>query len=63
MPFEDTKILEFNQYLKSDKKSYILYADLQSLIKRIDGCKNNSEISSTTKISDHTSGRYSASRI
>ena len=57
------KILEFNWYLKSDSKSHILYRDLQSLIKRIDGCKNNSEKSSTTKIGDHTPGRYSMSII
>ena len=34
MPSESTKILEFNQYRK-----YIICADLESLIKRIDGCK------------------------
>ena len=28
MPFEDTKILEFNQYQKSDKAPVIIYADL-----------------------------------
>ena len=32
MPF-DTKILEFNQYPKSQKKPSIIYADLESLIK------------------------------
>ena len=28
MPSEDTKILEFNQYKKSDKAPFIIYADL-----------------------------------
>ena len=28
MPSEDTKILEFNQYQKSDKAPFIIYADL-----------------------------------
>ena len=28
MPFEDTKILQFNQYQKSDKVPFIIYADL-----------------------------------
>ena len=32
MPFEDTKILEFNQYEKSDKAPFIIYADLECLM-------------------------------
>ena len=28
MPFEDTKILEFNQYQKSDKGPFIIYTEL-----------------------------------
>ena len=46
-------ILQFNQYIKSDKLLYIIYADLESLIKNIDECANNSEKSSTTKIVEH----------
>ena len=49
MSFEDTKILEFNKYCKSDKAPFIIYADLESLIEKIDVCKNNPEKSSTTK--------------
>ena len=41
MPSEDTKILEFNQYQKSDKAPFIIYADLKYIFKKIDGCKNN----------------------
>ena len=37
--FEDIKILKPNQYLKSDKMPYIIYADLESLVKNIDGRK------------------------
>ena len=37
IPSEDTNILEFNQYQISDKTSSIIYADLQSLIKKING--------------------------
>ena len=37
----DTKILEFNQYQKSDKASFVAYADLECLLEKIDGCKNN----------------------
>ena len=29
MPSEVTKILEFNQYQKYDKASFIIYADLE----------------------------------
>ena len=30
--------------------AYIIYADLESLIKKIDGCANNLEESSSTKL-------------
>ena len=39
MPSDDTKTLEFNQYLKSGKMPCIIYVDLESLIKRMNGCK------------------------
>ena len=35
--------------MKSDKMSYIIYADIESLITKIDGCANNPEKSSRTK--------------
>ena len=35
------KLLEFNQYEKSDKVQLIIYADLKYIIEKIDGCKNN----------------------
>ena len=34
MPSEKNKILKFNQYIKSDKIPYIIYADIESLIKK-----------------------------
>ena len=37
MPSEGTKILEFNQYQKSDKLLSVIYADFEFLIKNIDG--------------------------
>ena len=43
MPSKDTEKLEFNPKQKSD----IIYADLETLIKRIVGGKNNSEKWST----------------
>ena len=33
MPTEDTKTLVFNQYQKSDKEPFIIYADLVCLVK------------------------------
>ena len=48
MSSKDTEILEFNQYQKFDKVPFIIYADLECIIEKIDGCKNNSENSSTT---------------
>ena len=46
MPSQDTKILEFGQYQKSDKAPFIIYADLERMIDKLDGCKNNPENSS-----------------
>ena len=43
MPSEDNKILEFNQNKKSDKTPFVIYADLNFLIEKTDGCKNNPE--------------------
>ena len=37
MPSEKDSILEFNQYIKSDKMLYIIYADIESSVKKIDG--------------------------
>ena len=59
MPFEDTKVLEFNEYQKSNKASFIIYADLVCLIKKIDVCKNNPQNSSTTKANEHDSSGFS----
>ena len=50
---EDTKILQINQYQKSDKAPFTIYADLECIMKKMDGCKNNSENSSATKVSKH----------
>ena len=63
MSSEDTKILEFNQYKKSDKAPFIIYADIECVIENIDGCKNNTENSSKTKVSKHISSGFSMSTI
>ena len=63
MPSEDIKILEFDQYQKSDKTPFIIYADLESLIKKMDTSKNNSEKSSTTNAGEHIQSCFSMSTI
>ena len=63
MPSVKDNILEFNQYIKSVKTPYIIYADMESFIKRIDGFANNPEKSSTTKIGEHNPCGYSSSKI
>ena len=63
MPSEKDNILEFNQYMKSDKMLYIIYADIETLIKKIDRCANNPENYSATKIGEHIHCKYSMSTI
>ena len=63
MPFEETKILEFNQYQKSDKAPFVNYADLECILEKIDRCKNNPENSSTTKVSKHIPSVFSLSTL
>ena len=43
MPSEDIKILEFNQYQKPDKAPFIIYADLECIIEKIDGGKSSTD--------------------
>ena len=49
--------------MKLDKIPYIIFANIESLIEKIDGCGNNSENSSTTKIDEHIPCGYSMSTI
>ena len=50
MTSEDTKILEFNQYRKSDKTPFSIYTDLETLIEKFDECRNNHEKLFATKV-------------
>ena len=63
MPSEDTKMLEFNQYQKSDKAPFLIQADLQCIIEKIDGFKNNPKNSSIAKVSEHIPSGISMSTI
>ena len=49
MPSEKDSILELNQ---SHKMPYIIYADTESLIRKIDGCSNNPENSSKANVGE-----------
>ena len=49
--------------MTSDKVTYIIYADTKSLIKKVDGCANNLENSSTAQIGEHIRCRYSISKV
>ena len=59
MPSEGTKILEFNQNQKCDK--FIIYADLECLIQKIDRCKNSPGNSFTPKLGEHIPSGFSVS--
>ena len=63
MSLKKDKILEFKEYMKSDKMQYIIYADIEFLIIKIDGRKNNPKKISKTKIGEHIPCRYSISTI
>ena len=63
LPSKDIKILEFHQYQKSDKAPFIIYADPECLRGKPDGCKNNPEISFTTKVGKHICSSFSMSTI
>ena len=56
-------ILQSNQYMKSYKMSYIIYVELESLIKNIDRQPNHLKKSSITKIGEHINCTYSISTI
>ena len=45
------------------KTLFDIYADLECIIERIDGCKNNPENSYTTKASKHILSNFSTSTI
>ena len=63
MPFEDTKVLEFNQHQKFDKALFIIYTDLECIIEKIHGYKSNPENLSTTKVSKHIPSGFQMSTI
>ena len=63
MSSEDTEILEFDKNQKSYKAPFIIYADLECIVEKNDGCKDNPENSSTIKVSKHILSGISMSII
>ena len=59
MSSEDTKILGFNKNQKPEKVPFIIYADLECLIRKTDCCKTNLRKPSTTKVDDHIPSNFS----
>ena len=59
MPTKDNNIIKYNHAEKFMKVSFIIYADLECLLKKMSTCINNPNESSTTKINNHTPSGYS----
>ena len=56
-------MLKFNQHQESDRAPFIIYADLECLIEKIDGSKNNPENLFTAKVVEHISPAFSMSTM
>ena len=52
-------IIKYNQGGKSLELPFIIYADLECLLKKIDTCYNNPDLSSTTRINQRIPSGYS----
>ena len=59
MPSNDNNFIKYNQDEKSLKLPFVIYADLECILKKISTCYNNPELSSTTKINQHVPSGYS----
>ena len=59
MPNEKNKILKYNPGEKSLKAPFVVYADLECLLEKIDTCRNNPEKSCTEKKAKHNPSGYS----
>ena len=59
IPGEYKKTLKYNEGENSRRGPFIIYADLECLLEKMNTCYNNPEKSSTTKINKHTPSGYS----
>ena len=58
MPNEDNKIIKYNEGEKSVRSPFIIYADLECLLEKINTCYNNPKELSTSEINKHTPSGY-----
>ena len=56
-------LLKALKYQKSDKTPFLIYADLECLIEKIDGCKNSPKSSFTINVCEHTMYTISSFKI
>ena len=54
MPEENNKTLKYNEGEKFMRLPFIIIADLECLLEKMNTCHNNPEKSSTTKVNNHT---------
>ena len=59
MSTKNNNIIKNNHGKKSMKLPFVIYADLECLLEKINTCINNPNESSTTKINKHTPWGYS----
>ena len=59
MPKEDNKVLKYNHGEKFMNVPFIFYADLESLLEKMNTCHNNPKRPSTAKINKYTASDYS----
>ena len=59
LPNENNKIIKYNQGKKSIRSAFIIYADLDCFLEKINTCYNNPEELSTTEINKHAPSGYS----
>ena len=58
MPDEENKILKCNHGEKSMRVPFIIHADLECLLEKMQSCQNNLEKSCVEKKTNHTSSGY-----
>ncbi|KAL9988273.1 hypothetical protein ACROYT_G002704 [Oculina patagonica] len=58
MPTKDNNILKFNNYHKQQKVPFVIYADFESLLYKVSGCKRNDDKSYTEAYQKHTDCGY-----
>ena len=63
MPLEGIKILELINIQNLIIHAFIIYAGLECIIEENDGCKNNPENLSITKVNEHIPSDFSISTV